>query len=246
MSQKLKLKKKKKSESKSDKKSDQKKKLSSSQKVALHAVQKQVQLLKLKEWLVVMGFVVGGAALRVPMQTVPSAEPITFFAILAGWMFGKKKGFVTGAAAGYLSNFLMFGGQGPWSIFQMLAWGVAGMLGGFIKDIKPSKNYFVYWVKAILPVMLIVVVSTLVFDIVMNVSWAFFMPFSVFALILSGLPFLFIHLVSNIGFAFLLPFARKFVYEKGHFNEMELCNAVISRVNSKLKRSGDVPERAVE
>src|SRR3989344_1371577 len=101
-------------------------KLSSSQKVALHAVQKQMQLLKLREWLVVMGFVFGGALLRIPMQVVPSAEPITFFAILSGWLFGKKKGFITGALAGYLSNFLMFGGQGPWTIFQMLGWGIAG------------------------------------------------------------------------------------------------------------------------
>jgi len=52
--QKLILKKKKKT------KSEQEKKLSSSQKVALHAVQKQLQLLKLKQWLVVMGFVAGG------------------------------------------------------------------------------------------------------------------------------------------------------------------------------------------
>ncbi|MBU1004257.1 MAG: hypothetical protein KJ561_00355, partial [Nanoarchaeota archaeon] len=105
MEQKLVLKKKKKSKSK------QEQKLSSSQKVALHAVQKQMQLLKLREWLVVIGFVFGGALLRIPMQAVPSAEPITFFAILSGWLFGKKKGFITGAAAGYMSNFLMFGGQ---------------------------------------------------------------------------------------------------------------------------------------
>ena len=233
MTQKLILKKKKKSE----KKADQKKKLSSSQKVALHAVQKQLQLLKLKQWLVVGGFVVGGAALRVPMQAIPSAEPITFFAILAGWLFGKKKGFVTGAAAGYLSNFFMFGGHGPWSIFQMLAWGLAGFLGGFIKGIKPEKNYLLYWVKAFLPVMLIVIISTLLFEVILNVGWIFFMPYSLFALMLSGLPFLFIHLVSNIGFGLLLPFARKYTYEKGRFNEMDVCNAVISRFNSNTKHN---------
>lgn len=237
MKQKLKLllKKKKKSEKKSEQKSE--KKLEPAQKVALHAVQKQLQLLKLKEWLVVIGFIFGGALLRVPMQAIPSAEPITFFAILAGWLFGKKKGFLTGAAAGYLSNFFMFGGQGPWSIFQMLAWGIAGFLGGFIKDIKPKKNYFVFWLKSILPVLLIAIIATLTFEIILNVSWVLFMPYSLFALFLSGLPFLFIHLVSNVLFASFLPFARKIVYEKGKFNEIELCRTVINRINSKFKCS---------
>jgi len=230
--QKLILKKKKKSEKK------QKKELKAEQKVALHAVQKQMQLIKLREWLVIAGFVFGGALLRVPMQAVPSAEPITFFAILAGWLFGKKKGFITGAAAGFLSNFFMFGGQGPWSIFQMFGWGMAGFLGGFISGIKPSKNYFLYWLRAIIPVMVIVTLSTLIFDITLNIGWSLFMPFGIVAMFLSGLPFLLIHLVSNVGFSLLLPFARKIVYEKGKFNELELCRSVISRISGKFSGSG--------
>lgn len=233
MEQKLKLllKKKKKSES------EEKQKLTSSQKVALYAIQKQLQLLKLKEWLVVISFIFGGALLRIPMQAIPSAEPITFFAILSGWLFGKKKGFLTGALAGYLSNFFMFGGQGPWTIFQMLSWGIAGFLGGFIKNIKPSKNYFVFWLKSILPILMIAIIGTLIFEIIMNISWFLFFPYNIFALFLSGLPFLFIHLVSNVIFALFLPFARKVVYEKGKFNEIELCNIVIDRINSKFKHS---------
>ena len=213
-------------------------KLSLKQKLALHVVQKQMQALNLKQWLIVAGFIGGAAALRAPMQAIPSAEPITFFAILAGWLFGKKKGFITGASAAYLSNFLMFGGQGPWTIFQALAWGTAGFLGGFIKNIKPKKNYFTYWLKTILPVLLIVTISTLLFDIILNISWAFFMPFSILGLMISGLPFLAIHLVSNIGFSLFLPFARKLVHEKGKFNEMDVCRAIIAkyRVHNTTKK----------
>ena len=234
MGQKLIFKKKKKSETKSEQKSEQKKKLKPEQKVALHAVQKQMQLLQLREWLVIAGFVFGGALLRVPMQAIPSAEPITFFAILAGWLLGKKKGFLTGAAAGYLSNFFMFGGQGPWSIFQMFGWGMAGFLGGFISGIKPSKNYFLYWLKAIVPVFVVAILSTLIFDVTLNIGWSFFMPFGMAAMFLSGLPFLLIHLVSNVSFSLLLPFARKVVYEKGKFNEIELCKDVVNRINNKF------------
>ena len=106
-----------------------------------------------------------------------------------------------------------------------------------IKDIKPKKNYFLYWITAIIPILLITVLSTVFFDIIMNASWALFAPFSIFALMLSGIPFLLIHLVSNLSFSLFLPFARKFVYEKGHFNEIELCNSVISRITGYTKRS---------
>jgi len=118
----------------------------------------------------------------------------------------------------------------------MLGWGMAGFLGGFIRNIKPKKNYFVFWIKAILPVLMIAVIGTVIFEVVMNVSWVLFMPYSIFALFLSGLPFLFIHLVSNVSFALLLPFARKVIYEKGKFNEIEICKSVINRINSKFKR----------
>jgi energy-coupling factor transport system substrate-specific component len=198
-----------------------------------------MQLLKLKEWLVVIGFVFGGAILRGPMQAIPSAEPITFFAILSGWLFGKKKGFITGATAGYLSNFIMLGGQGPWTVFQMFAWGIAGFLGGVLKNIKPKGNYLFFWLKSILPILGIVAVSTLLFDLILNVSWAFFMPFSILTLIISGLPFLLIHLVSNVGFALFLPLARKVVYEKGRFNEMEICRAIVNRFNSRPRVRGE-------
>ena len=213
-------------------------KLNSSQRLALHSVQKQLQLLQLKEWLVVIGFVGGAALLRVPMQTVPSAEPITFFAILAGWLFGKKKGFVAGAAAGYLSNFVTFGGQGPWTIFMVLGWGIAGFLGGFIKDIKETKSAWLYWLKSIIPVLLIVTISSVSYDIITNAGWAFVMPFSILALALSAIPFMLIHLVSNLVFALFLPFARKIVNEKGKFDEKSVCLDIINRFggNSKLNR----------
>ena len=91
MSQKTVLKQKKKKKNKEVVIVEQKSK--SAQNVALHALQKQMQVLRLKEWLVLIGVAVGAALLRVPMQAVPSAEPLTFFAVLAGWLFGRKKGF---------------------------------------------------------------------------------------------------------------------------------------------------------
>ena len=93
-----------------------------------------MQVIKLKEVLALLGFSIGAAALRAAMQEFPSVEPITFFSILAGWQFGRKKGFMVGATSLYISNFLVLGGQGPWTPFQMAGFGIAGYLGGFLNN----------------------------------------------------------------------------------------------------------------
>ena len=161
--QKLKLKQKKKQESVKKQKTETKQKLSTAQSVAVKAVQKQLQLINLKEILILMGFVVGGALLRVPMQAVPSAEPLTFFAILTGWLLGRKRGFLAGASSLYISNFFMFGGQGPWTPFQAVGFGIAGWLGGMLRK---KASY--------LEVIMISVIATLIFEVISKNRMTFF------------------------------------------------------------------------
>jgi uncharacterized membrane protein len=190
----------------------------SAQRLALHALQKQMQVLKLKEWLIVIGFLFGGALLRVPMQAVPSAEPITFFAVLAGWLFGKRKGALVGVSSLYVSNFLVMGGQGLWTIFQAIAFGVAGLAGGFLKK------------KAgIIEAVITVAIATLAFELIMNLSSAIFLPFGIFTLFLTAVPFMLTHLVSNSIFALFLPKAKEAIYKKGGFHEKELCEKALKR-----------------
>ncbi len=193
-------------------------KSTSAQKVALHALQKQMQVLSLKEWLLLIGFVFGAALLRVPMQAVPSAEPLTFFAILAGWLFGKKKGFLVGASSLYVSNFLVMGGQGPWTLFQALGFGIGGFLGGFLR--KKSR----IWEAIVM-----IAIGTLIFEIIMNLSSAIFFPAGILTLFFTATPFILVHLVSNSIFALFLPKAKELIYEKGKFNERELCEKALKK-----------------
>ncbi|MBU1854219.1 MAG: ECF transporter S component, partial [Nanoarchaeota archaeon] len=195
------------------------------QKVALHALQKQLSVLKLREILILASFILGAGLLRIPMQSIPSAEPITFFALLAGWLFGRKKGFLVGAGALITSNFFVFGGHGPWTLFQALGFGMAGYMGGFLKD----KSGYV-------SAAIIAVVATIVFELILNVSSMFIFPVG-FMVFLTALPFTIIHLVSNLLFSIGLPKARKLVHEKGEFNEKTICNELITKLKSS-KLSG--------
>ena len=153
------------------------------------------------------------------MQGLPSVEPITFFALLAGSLFGWRKGAAIGASSWYLSNFFIFGGQGPWSIIQVLSGAVAGFLGGYL-------NKRAGYLKTIL----MISVATLFFEITMNVSSGFFFGFGIIASFLSAVPFMATHLASNIGFSLLIPKSRKLVLEKGKLNEKQLYKEMMDRI----------------
>ena len=64
------------------------------------------------------------AAGRVLFAAVPSIKPVSAIAIIAGVALGRRSGFMVGALAALVSNF--FFGQGPWTPWQMYAWGLVG------------------------------------------------------------------------------------------------------------------------
>ncbi len=78
-----------------------------------------------------------GAAGRVLFAAIPGLQPATFVAILAGYVMGIETGFMVGALIALLSNFFL--GQGPWTPWQMLAWGLSGASGGLLGKIFKEK-----------------------------------------------------------------------------------------------------------
>ncbi len=65
------------------------------------------------------------AVSRVPFAAVPGVQPCTFFVICSGYVFGPVAGFMVGAVTALVSNFFL--GHGPWTIYQMMAWGLVGL-----------------------------------------------------------------------------------------------------------------------
>ena len=69
-------------------------------------------------------------ASRAAFFWVPQFKPIIAVIIISGAGLGAQSGFVVGAMSAFVSNFLF--GQGPWTPFQMTAWGLIGMLAGLL------------------------------------------------------------------------------------------------------------------
>lgn len=72
------------------------------------------------------------AAGRILFAALPDFKPVSAIAIIAGAAFGRQAGFMVGALAALVSN--LFFGQGPWTPWQMCAWGLIGYFAGVLAD----------------------------------------------------------------------------------------------------------------
>jgi energy-coupling factor transport system ATP-binding protein len=67
---------------------------------------------------------------RAAFFMVPQFKPMLAIIIIAGVCLGAQSGFLVGSMSAFVSNFLF--GQGPWTPFQMLAWGLIGFFAGLL------------------------------------------------------------------------------------------------------------------
>jgi len=63
-------------------------------------------------------------------------QPTMFLPLITGYVMGARVGVFVGAMTPLISNFFM--GQGPWTPFQMLSWGLIGVSGALVKRIFPG------------------------------------------------------------------------------------------------------------
>src|SRR6188768_2120129 len=64
---------------------------------------------------------------RIAFAAFPNVKPTTDIVVFAGYALGGAPGFAVGALTALVSNFWF--GQGPWTPWQMAAWGLCGLLG---------------------------------------------------------------------------------------------------------------------
>lgn len=135
---------------------------------------------------------------------VPNFKAITGIVMIAGMAFGPQAGFMTGAISAFASNF--FYAQGPWTPWQMLAYGMGGFLAGLLFSNKKMQNK---WLDVIAPVVfafvgVMLVVGPLldtctIFTTASRITWKYAK-----AVLLAGLPHNLIHAASCAATVLLL------------------------------------------
>lgn len=71
---------------------------------------------------------------RAIFSFVPYFNPVLAIIMLSGLALGSRKGFLIGSLTAFGSNFIF--GQGPWTLYQMVSWGFAGVIFGLFGALK--------------------------------------------------------------------------------------------------------------
>ena len=85
---------------------------------------------KARELIVISVLCTIAVAGRAAFFMLPQFTPVVALVIIAGVCFGGETGFLVGAVTGFVSNF--FFGQGPWTPWQMFAFGIIGFIAGIL------------------------------------------------------------------------------------------------------------------
>lgn len=136
---------------------------------------------------------------------IPFLKPVAALTVITGLYLGGEAGFLVGSLSAVLSNFYF--GQGPWTAFQMLAWGLIGLFAGMLsKPLLRSR------------------ILLLTYGALAGLGYSFFMDiwtvlwynegFSIklyAAALISAIPYTVSYAVSNVLFLYLLapPFGEK-------------------------------------
>ena len=144
-------------------------------------------------------------AISVLGRFIPFFKPITAITVITAMYLGSEAGFLVGALSALISNFYF--GQGPWTAFQMLAWGLIGWFAGlFAEKLKRSRILLLAYG----------VISGVAFSFIMDiwtVLWynAGFDMNLYIAAITAAIPHTILYAVSNIVFLYVLagPFGEK-------------------------------------
>lgn len=136
---------------------------------------------------------------RVPFAAIPSLQPTTFLVLISGYVFGAGPGFMVGSLAAFVSN--LFLGHGPWTPWQMMAWGLVGISGGILGRWK--------WKYTNLSLLILSFMWGLFFGWILNIwHWfTFVYPLtlkSFIAVQLTSIWFDFIHALGNVLFMYFL------------------------------------------
>lgn len=140
---------------------------------------------------------------RLAFFMTPQVKPCAAIIIITGVMLGKQSGFLCGALTAFVSGF--FFGQGPWTPWQMIAFGIIGFLSGVLFSKKNIKYAYNKWIISIYGFLATFVIYGLILDTATVFMYTDAPKTGTFvATYLSGIVFNLIHAASTFVTLFLI------------------------------------------
>ena len=137
---------------------------------------------------------------RLAFAAIPNVKPTTDIVLFAGYALGAVPGFAVGALTALVSN--VFLGQGPWTAWQMAAWGGVGIGGALLARAARGREL------GRVPLALCCGVAGLAFGAVLDMyQWTLAaeqdLP-TYLAVSASSLPYNLAHAIGNVVFCLVL------------------------------------------
>ncbi len=138
---------------------------------------------------------------RTAFASLPQFKPVVALVIITGVCFGGETGFLVGAVTGFVSNFFL--GQGPWTPWQMFAFGVIGFVAGilfkkgFLRKTRTSLCIFGFLATFVIYGIIMNSASILMWQ--SNITWDM-----VLSACIMGAPFDLIHSLSTAFFLWFI------------------------------------------
>lgn len=174
--------------------------------------------MRAREIVIIASMCVICVAGRIVFAPFPQVKPVSALVIISGICLGSESGFIIGALSGFCSNFYF--GQGPWTPWQMFAFGIIGFLAGalrlfFIKNNMPRR----------IPIAIFAFISVLlIYGTIMNTSSVLMTQDTItlhmiLTMMVSGFVFDLVHAVSTVCFIYLFanPLVEKITRVKKKF-----------------------------
>lgn len=156
---------------------------------------------------------------RAAFFMVPQFKPVLAIVIIAGIALGAEAGFLTGALTAFVSNF--FFGQGPWTPWQMFAFGIIGFLAGILyrKGLLSTKRMPL----CIFGFFCALIIYGLIMDTCSIFTMAVASKAAAYTYYITGFPFNVIHGIATIVFLAVLakPMIEKLNRIKKKYGLME-------------------------
>lgn len=153
-------------------------------------------------------------ASRAIFAPIPFFKPIAGIVFISGLAFGSTSGFTVGAVSMLVSNFMF--GQGPWTPWQMLAFGLCGAVAGSLRRSTDAQSGNMGWVCLALVSIFAGLFYVLVAGPILDTSSVFFMLSRItlegaIAVYIAGLPVNAIQAIATALTVFFLgnPLLRK-------------------------------------
>lgn len=124
---------------------------------------------------------------------LPNVQPVTSLIIICGLLLGPFAAIILAILTTFLSNMML--GMGIWTIWQVVSWGLIGLISGILGKLPGKLSFFVIVIFSVFSGYFYGFVISLTTYTIAGEFWPYY---------LAGLPFDTYHAIGNAVFMILL------------------------------------------